>query len=359
MVIVSISEMERVGVAGYESAGASRDDAAFLFGISLDKAAQGDHTRGLKEVPHLIARARSGELDLQPSVAVLRQKSGTALVDGGPLAHPELVCRFGMKLAVEKARQHGVGWVGARAQAQVLRAHVHQAVREGMVGLAMVQGTPYVAPLGGYEPLLGDGPFALGVPAGTHDPVILDMSTTETSASPVLTAARHGQPIPAGLVLDDHGNPTTDPTEFPTSVDTPRVAKGSLVPLGGGHKGYGLIFAIGLLSMVLTDTSPPWDFIHARPGNEYGTVLVAVDPSAFDDSGRTEEKVDAFIERIAASPRVDGVEEILYPGQRSQRVLRERKARGWVEIPVSDFEAMQHLAEDLSVAPPQEYRSPE
>jgi LDH2 family malate/lactate/ureidoglycolate dehydrogenase len=177
-------------------------------------------------------------------------------------------------------------------------------------------------------------------------------------------AARQGEQIPPGLLLDEHGHPTTDSTDFPdagrmaelasrSGPAIPFAVKGTLVPLGASHKGYALVFMVGLLSMLLTETSPAWDFSYDRPEDgRYGTVLVAVDPRAFDPDGAIGEKVDAFIDRLASSPRIDGVDEILYPGQRSQALKKQRRHEGTVEIPASHLEAMQQLALDFGMEPP-------
>ena len=158
----SIEELTRIGSAAYESVGATHEDAVFLLDTNLDKAIQGDHARGLGKLPGLIAAAREGKLDVSPRLEIVRERAATAVVDGGPSASGRLVCRFGMDIAIAKAHEHGVGWVGARSSGEILTPFVSQAVDAGMIALAMVQSFPSVAPLGGYQPLLGNGPIAFG-----------------------------------------------------------------------------------------------------------------------------------------------------------------------------------------------------
>ncbi|MBW2499538.1 MAG: Ldh family oxidoreductase [Deltaproteobacteria bacterium] len=354
----SIEDLKRVGAAAYESVGASPGDAIFLFDTNLDKAIQGDHARGLGKLPGLVAAARAGRLDVSPKIEIVRERSATAVVDGGPAASGRLVCRFGMDIAITKAREHGVGWVGARSSGEILTPYVSQAVDAGMVALVMVQSFPSVAPLGGYEPLLGNGPIAFGVPAKDRDPVILDMSTTQSSASGMLMAAEQEEHVARGLLLDQRGEPTTDAQEFPDRELMEKLGggfavRGTLLPLGGSHKGAGLVFIVGLLSHLLTDTSPPWELFYDLPERgRYGTILVAVDPTAFDPSGEVLSKVDAFIDRVTSAPRKAGAEEILYPGQRSQQLKRERRESGFVELPESHFEGMCVLARELGIEQP-------
>jgi len=188
--------------------------------------------------------------------------------------------------------------------------------------------------------------------------VILDMSTTQSSASGLLMAAEQGERIEPGLLLDRHGRSSTDARDFPDREVMEKIGggfavQGTLLPLGGSHKGAGLVFVIGLLSHLLTDTSPPWELFYDLPERgRYGTLLVAVDPEAFDPSGRVLDKVDAFIERVTSAPRREGAEAILYPGQRSQQLKRERRASGVVEIPESHYAGMCELASEFGMDAP-------
>jgi LDH2 family malate/lactate/ureidoglycolate dehydrogenase len=361
-VAVRIADLERVAEAAYRAAGASPADAAFLAATNLDKAIQGDHARGVGKIPGLVRAARAGTLDLAPTIEIVREHKATAVVDGGPRAFGRLVCKFGIDLAIDKAREFGVGFVGARATAELLTPFVQRAVDAGMVAMAMVQSVPTVAPLGGMVPLLGNAPMAWGVPTAHREPVICDMSFTQSSASPILTAAEQGRQIAPGLLLDEHGNPTTDAADFPDwdliekTGGTGVAVKGSLVPLGDSHKGFAMVFLIGLLSSILTDTDPPWTLYHHLPERgRYGTTLLVIDPQRLDSSGRVFDKVDAFVDMVTGAPRKDGVDEILYPGLRSQQLKRERRAAGRIDIPTSHFDAMCELGasvgEPLEPAP--------
>ncbi len=347
---VRIADLERVAGAAYVAAGASPDDAAFLVATNLDKAIQGDHARGVGKIPALVAAARAGRLDLAPTIEVVREHKATAIVDGGPTAFGRLVCKFGIDLAIDKAREYGVGFVGARATAELLTPFVQRAVHAGLVAMAMVQSVPTVAPLGGTVPLLGNAPMAWGVPSAQREPVICDMSFTQSSASPILTAAEQGRQIAPGLLLDEHGNPTTNAADFPDwdliarTNGTGVAVKGSLVPLGNSHKGFAMVFLVGLLSSLLTDTDPPWTLYHHLPERgRYGTTLLVIDPRRLDASGAVYDKVDAFVDMVTGAPRQAGVEEILYPGLRSQQLKRERRAAGVIAIPRTHFDAMRTL----------------
>jgi LDH2 family malate/lactate/ureidoglycolate dehydrogenase len=357
---VRIADLEAFGKAAAQAAGAAPDNAAFIFEGALDKTIQGDHARGLVYFPTTIRQAMAGLVDLNPEIKITRSKGATAIVDGGEKAVASLVCREAMRVAIEKAKEHGIGLAGCGAQAGLLTPFALMAAEAGMVGLVLTQTGPGVAPLGGRIPMLGNGPMAIAVPARNHDHVVLDMAFTQTSASGVLLAAQQGETsIPAGLLLDKSGAPTSDPRDFFSGDLTKRTGivsvEGTLTPLGNGHKGYAMIFMIGLLASVLTDTSPPWELAANLPKRgRYGSIMIAIDIAALNPNDWAEQ-VDAFIDTIASSPTRDPDGEILYPGQRSQQLRRERRATGWVDVPVPHLDELRLLAGELGIPMPEEH----
>jgi LDH2 family malate/lactate/ureidoglycolate dehydrogenase len=358
MVEAPLEDVRRLGLAALRRAGASEDDAAFIFDTALDKALQGDHARGLDSVPATVRAAIQGAVDLHGSVRVLRETPAMALVEGEPKAHRTLVCRTAMETAIRRAREYGIGWVSLRNPVGILTPHVVQAVEAGMVGMVMTQSFPTVAPTGGYRPLLGNAPVAFGIPTGERDPVILDMSLTQTSAAGVLLAALQGVPAPEGFILDEHGNPTTDASAFPATGHLTREsqrAAGTLLPLGGNHKGYALVFVVGLLTAVLADANAPWEageITGGRPAHEpfrYGSLFMALDPSPFVPLDELHRRVDAFIDHVKAEPTRPGFAEILYPGEMSQRLKRQRRREGVFLLPASHYDALATLSEELGL----------
>lgn len=355
---VAISAVEALCRDAYIAAGASADDAAYLTRTNLDKAIQGDHARGVGRVPGLIAAIRLGKLDVTAPTRVVHSSAAVAVVDGGELASGRLVGRDGMVLAIERARDHGVGLVAVRGTAEILTPLVELAVDAGMIGMAMVQSVPTVAALGSFGPMFGNAPMAWGVPGRHEPPFILDMAFTQSSASPVLMAAEQGEALPPGFILDERGQPSTDPNDFPdwpltrATGNTGVAVKGSLVPLGANHKGMAMVMLIGLLSCALTGTSPPWELYHHLPKRgRYGLLCLAINPDALDPTGATRDRVDEFLRAIRAAPRQPGVDEILYPGLRSQQLKHERRARDRMAIPRSHLDALNALAAEIGHVP--------
>ena len=228
-----------------------------------------------------------------------------------------------------------------------------RAAARDMAAMVFIQARfPVVAPTGGSSPMLGNAPVGFAIPAGRHDPVIVDMSITQTSASPVADAARQGKPVASDMILDASGQPTTDTSNFlkPDYQGPLFVPQGSILPLGGarsGHKGYALVFFVGLLSYLMTDTTPPWDLaLDSDKDGRPGTMFLAMDPSNIMPIDRFKEQVDDFIDHITSSPRKEGVDQILYPGQRSQLLQRQGRERDSVTMPASQYHDLAALAKE-------------
>jgi LDH2 family malate/lactate/ureidoglycolate dehydrogenase len=132
-------------------------------------------------------------------------------------------------------------------------------------------------------------------------------------------------------------------------------SRGTLLPVGNSHKTYGLIFIVSLLTAVLADSNAPWDvgsIVSGRPADaseHYGSTYMAIDPSAFLPLDEFHRRVDAFIDGLRASPTREGVNEILYPGEQSQRLKRERIQEGSFLLPASHHQLLTDLAKEVGL----------
>ena len=130
----------------------------------------------------------------------------------------------------------------------------------------------------------------------------------------VLLHAHLDKPLPAGTGVDKDGNPTTDARD---------VLLGGVLPFGG-HKGYGLsltIQAMGLLAGAALARGEVQD---------YGFLFVVFDPGLLIPAEQFADQVSQLIDRIKATPRQPGVEEIRIPSERAFRERDRRRVEGLV-----------------------------
>ena len=155
---------------------------------------------------------------------------------------------FATQLAIDKARQHGVATVTLRNTSHVGRvgAYPLQIARAGLVGIVFCNAGHLgrqIAPYGGLDGKLSTNPIAFAAPRRSAEPILVDMTTSVCAEGKIRVASNKGVALPAGCIIDAHGNPSTNPQDY--LGDPP----GAMLPLGGpvAYKGYCLSFIVEIL----------------------------------------------------------------------------------------------------------------
>jgi L-2-hydroxycarboxylate dehydrogenase (NAD+) len=326
------------------AAGIPSEDARQVAALMAESDARGGDAHGVFRLPQYVKQIQSGAINPRPNIRVVENRAGTALIDGDD-AVGHLVMKRAAELAIEKARQCGVGWVGTRHSNHAGPAQLYprMAAAQDMIGMYFCVGnTNLVPPWGGTEVLLSTNPIAIAVPASRHGAIVLDMATTNTAFGKIRLKAQRGEPMPEGWMIDRQGKPLTDPK---------RASEGFLLPIGG-PKGYGLALMIGLLAGTLNGGAFGRDVVDytvdSKTPSNTGQAIVAVDIAAFADVPAFKAKVDEVWDLMKSSPTLPGVDEVRLPGERSEEIYRQRKAQG---IPLSEGQRkiLDELADRLKV----------
>jgi LDH2 family malate/lactate/ureidoglycolate dehydrogenase len=166
------------------------------------------------------------------------------------------------------------------------------------------------------------------------------------TGSVVSHARRLGQPIPEGVALDRHGNPTTDPNE----VD----GGGCLLP-SGGAKGYCLGLLVEILSGVLTGAAVAPDvgslFGDLRRETRCGHLCVAIDIARFLPPEDFADRLDGLLTALRAVEPREGFDAVRIPGDGRPGYAEER-ARYGVALPDYLVNELTEIAVGLGVATP-------
>ncbi|HYN18538.1 MAG TPA: Ldh family oxidoreductase, partial [Actinomycetes bacterium] len=299
---------------------------------------------GVAALPLLAAFYRDHKLNPRPRVRVLRETDGAILFDGDRGAGPGVPARA-MRWCVDRARQ-GRGMAVATVrdwQLLVAGPYARLAAEAGLIGFACANFVPLVAPPGGRTAVFGTNPFAYGLPARRHPPVVLDVATTVSSMQKVRVAAQQGTTMPEGSIFDRGGRPITDPEEF--------LRGGLLAPLGyphAPHKGFGLALLVDALAGVLSGAG----FAQGVAGGAPGSFLWALDVEAFLPREEFLARMDAQLDQIKQGERLPGVEELLVPGERGQRRYLDLTARGVVPLAPASWQLLATGCESLAVPLP-------
>ena len=269
-----------------------------------------------------------------------------ALVDGdNGMGH--LVMRFAAEKAIEKARQAGVAWVGAKCSNHAGPASLYasMALPHDMIGLYMAVGSAnHLPPWGGLDMLLSTNPLAVAVPADEEPPIVLDMATTVAAYGKVKTKAQRGEMMPVGWMMDREGRPLTDPK---------RANEGFLLPIGD-YKGYGLALIIGLLAGTLNGAAMGKDVIDFNADDtsvtNTGHAIVAISLAAFGNVGDFKRSVDTLARDLRNSKRLPGVDRIWLPGEQSHAKRTDNLQHG-VALAPALLASLSQLAGELGIAP--------
>lgn len=334
----TVTELHAFAVSALKAAGLRPGDAMTVADALVQADCRGAFSHGLIRLPFLIARLRDGGANAQADLQIVVDAPAIAVLDADGALGP-IAASHGMKIAIAKAREAGVGvttvrnsdFIGTCAHSAML------ALDAGMIGMTWTNGHPGMAPWGGRANGIGNNPVAFAIPGGTGAPVVLDIAMSVVAGGKVRHAAKTGKPIPHGWVVDSQGNDTARPEDFP--------AGGALLALG--HKGYGLAVVGEVLGGVLAGASilggiPQWfTATNKRTGN--GHFHMALDLSRFVAPEEFAERMDELRSSIRDIALRPGVEEIRLPGEGADRREREAKASG-VALPQAVLDDLVGLA---------------
>ena len=252
---------------------------------------------------------------------VLRETDVSLAFDGGNNVGM-LALYHASEATIKKAAGHGIALVSVTDAWMSGRSayYVEMIAKAGLVAIHTAASSQLVAPPGGTRPILGTNPIAISVPS-SRGPIVLDMGTSAFMMTEVLLRERLGEPLPEGVAIGPDGEPTTDAA---------LARRGALLPFGG-YKGFGLALmmqAMGLLAG-----------FGANGERDYGYLFIAFKPDLLGPADVFERRVTELIDRVKATPKQPGVDEIRIPSERAFRT-RERLLREGLEIDRLVFDAL-------------------
>lgn len=309
---------------------------------------RGVDSHGVARLSGYVRLWEANRINPVPNIKIIHETPSTAVVDGdaglglvvGPTA---------MKIAMDKARNVGTGWVSVKNSNHFGIAGFHSmlALKEDMIGISMTNASPLVAPTWSKERMLGTNPIAVAIPAGEEPPFVADFATTTAANGKLEILQRKNENTPTGWVQDKDGNPSIDAFEVKNG--------GSLLPLGGdrehgSHKGYCLGSIVDIFSAVLSGASyGPWappfvSFLPVAddmPGEGLGHFFGAMRVDAFQPKDNFKANMDNWIKRFRSAQSIEGQEAVLVPGDPERIIEKERIKTG--------FELLKPVENDLKM----------
>lgn len=320
--VVDLGELRTCLERALQADGMSRDHAVQTADVLLDAELRGYDDHGVWFLGEVHKWLTSGALNPAPNIRVVRETDASLLLDGdrgcGVAAGFQA-----MTWCVERARERGIATAGIQNSGHFIAAAPFPAwaAKQGFIAMAAANVVPLMPAPGGRSKSLGTNPFCFAAPTGLDYPLVFDMATSALAGFKARILAQQGQSVPEGLVLNAQGHPTTDPGDLDRG--------GSLAPVGG-YKGFGLALMVEVLAGVLTG---------AQFGQNAGVVngkeghfFLALNPDIFMPRQEFARRMGELLAWVKSGDRIEGVNEIVYPGERGQRRAAELTRAGTVTL---------------------------
>ena len=340
------SQLQQFSASVFQRMGCSSADATLAAQVLASADLRGVDSHGIARLAGYVRLWEKQRINAHPTVRVVHETPSTAVVDGDA-GLGLVVAPYAMHVAINKAQSAGTGWVSVRNSNHfgIAGYHAMQALPHDMIGIALTNASPLVAPTFSIDRLLGTNPIAVAIPAGEQPPLVVDMATTTVANGKLEILQRKKQPAPTGWIQDKKGHPSTNPKEVSRG--------GALLPLGGdhthgSHKGYCLGAVVDIFSAVFSGANyGPWvppfvSFLDppADPvGQGIGHFLGAMRVDAFRSADEFKQHMDRWITTFRQARATEGHERVLIPGdpERATEARRRKEGIPLLELVVADL----------------------
>ena len=333
--IFPYAQLYQLAHSVFQKMGCPEAEARQATEVLLSADVRGIDSHGLARLSGYIRLWEVDRVNATPNVRVVHETPSTAVVDGDR-GLGLVVAPIAMEIAIEKARNVGTGWVAVRNSNHfgIAGYHAMKALQHDMIGMAMTNASPLVAPTFAIERLLGTNPICVAIPAKHQPPFVADFATTTAANGKLEILQRKNKDTPEGWVQKKDGSPSINANEVKEG--------GALLPLGsdrdhGSHKGFCLGAWVDIFSAVLSGAnygpwappfvsflSPPPDPVGLGLGHFFGAMRV----DAFRPADEFKTHMDNWISRFRDAKTIDGIDHLIIPGDPERECEIERMKNG-------------------------------
>ncbi len=335
--IVDWTTITNFVVDSFVGYGVPRDDAFIIADVLLESDKRGIESHGVNRFkPVYLDRIEAGIQNPITNFEIIKETETTAVVDGHD-GMGQVIGYRAMKMAIEKAKEYGMGMVVVRNSCHygIAGYYTSMAAKYGCIGMTGTNARPTVAPTFGVEGAFGTNPFTLGVPTDEAFDWNFDAATSTIQNGKLEYYARIDHETPAGTLVDPEGNVV----EGAASDVLKSMAKNeaALLPLGGlgedlsGYKGYNFAMFVELLSAVLQDGNYGKALTGKGENGEkvpfhLGHFFIAIDTDHFLGEAACRKKAGDICREVRSTKMAPDAERIYTAGEKEFEVRIARKA---------------------------------
>ncbi len=329
------SQLWQFAYSVFKKINCPEDQARLATEVLLSADLRGIDSHGIARLSGYVRLWEVNRVNSDPNIKIVHETPSTAVVDGdsglGLVIAPKA-----MEIAIQKATQVGTGWVAVKNSNHfgIAGYHSMMALKHDMIGMAMTNASPLVAPTFSVERLLGTNPICVAIPAGDQPPFVADFATTTAANGKLEILQRKNLEAPEGWIQKKDGSISTNPNELKDG--------GALLPLGGdrehgSHKGFCLGAWVDIFSAVLSGANygpwvPPFVSFLAPPANPVGDGIGhffgAMRVDAFRPADEFKKHMDNWITRFRSAKTVEGKTNVVIPGDPERESEADRLKNG-------------------------------
>ena len=316
---------------------------------------RGIDSHGVARLSGYVRLWEAGRINASPSIRIIHETPSTAVLDGDS-GLGLVVAQEAMDIAIKKAREVGTGWVSVQNSNHfgIAGYYAMMALQHDMIGMAMTNASPLVAPTFSSDKMLGTNPIAVAAPAGEQPAFVADLATTTAANGKLEILQRKNLDTPSGWVQDKEGLASTDAHILKKG--------GALLPLGsdrehGSHKGYALGAIVDVFSALLSGANyAPWvppfpayvPMPSRQPGKGIGHFLGALRIDAFRPADEFKRSMDDWIGGFRGAASIEGQQKVIVPGDPEREAQQHRMQQG-IPLESSVVKDLQQVADQFSL----------
>ena len=324
---ISIQELKKLSRRAISKYGYSEEESTIILELLMYAQMRGNDQGIVKLIGKGMPKNKMAQ------TPTIEKETPTTAIINANFSMEAIALEKAVTMVIKKAKAMGIAIVGTHTgdgSSGAVGYWSRKIADAGLVGITM-SSYPFamVPPHGSYEPMFCTNPIAWGVPTD-NDPIILDMSSSSISYYGLVEAKTQGVQVAEGLGYDREGNETTDTAE---------IMAGAIRTFDRGFKGAGLALMVQIIGGALVGG----EFLNESENG--GNVVIGINPEAMIGMQRFIEETTKMTKAIKKAKKLEGVEEVMVPGERGDKIRSRILACHEIEVEDNLLDSLKKFVE--------------
>ncbi len=311
---IKVKQLKKLTIKALEKYGYNQSEINIILDLLMYAQLRGNNQGIIKLIGKDLLKS-----DQAKPPTIEKETQNTAIINAN-LTMEAIALDQAVAMVTKKAKKSGISIVGVHnglGSSGAIGYWSRKIADQGFIGITMSSYPfPSIPPHGSYEPLFCTNPIAWGIPCKNKS-IILDMATAAMAYYGLMEAKTQGVKLKEKIGYDKQGRETNDPD---------KILHGATKPFDRGYKGAGLALMVQIIGGALVGA----DFNNNSDND--GNVVIAINPEAMIGMKRFVSEIEKMKKAMKNAQKIDGVDEILIPGERGDRIRDKILKSGEIEI---------------------------